>query len=218
MCPELLELDLISNPVSYLENYRIEVKKLVPNLILLDGRPFNSPSNDGSSDIGNTSSEFGSLSDQTRSEISSNNDIITVNYDVKRPSSFANITACENKTIRINRPSTADPVNSSTNTSLSSGEPVCGNVISRIRLNRKNKKSAWVASDTSSSISSSDSISTKDFPEVIPQQSFDLELGVLGMVAYHTASNHLTEDDDHAKLLLAAKSWRMNRNLSESNL
>lgn len=109
-----------------------------------------------------------------------------------------------------------DPINPSTSTNLSSGEPVCGNVISRIRFNRK-QKSAWCTSDTSSSISSgSESISTKDFPEIIPQESFDLELGVLGMVGCDSDSNKITEDDDHAKLLLAAKMWRKNKNLSDS--
>lgn len=101
-------------------------------------------------------------------------------------------------------------MNPSTSTNLSSGEPVCGNVISRIRFNRKNKRSAWVASDSSSISSGSDSISTKDFPEIIPQKTFDLELGVLGMVGCDSASNRLSEDDDHAKLLLAARKWRRN--------
>lgn len=99
----------------------------------------------------------------------------------------------------------------STSTNLSSGEPVCGNVISRIRFNRKNTKAAWVASDSSTSISSgSESISTKDFPEIIPQKSFDLELGVLGLVGCDTDSNRISADDDHAKLLLAARKWRKN--------
>lgn len=63
--------------------------------------------------------------------------------------------------------------------------------------------------------SGSDSLSMKDFPEVLPQQSFDLELGVLGMVGCESDSKRVTEDDDHAKLLLAAKNWRRNRNLSD---
>ncbi len=109
MCPELIELDLISNPVCYINNYRIEVKGFVPNLVLLDGLPFNGPINDGvSSDVGNTSSEFSSLSDQTRSD-ASNNEIVTINHQLKRPNSFANIS--DSKTIRINRPSTAGTIN-----------------------------------------------------------------------------------------------------------
>lgn len=112
-----------------------------------------------------------------------------------------------------------DRINPSTSTNLSSGEPVCGNVISRIRFNRKHKRSAWVASDTSSSMSSgSDSISARDFPEIIPQQSFDLELGVLGMVGCDTDSNRLSEDDDHATLLLAAKTWRRNKTLDDDEM
>lgn len=100
----------------------------------------------------------------------------------------------------------------STSTNLSSGEPVCGNVISRIRFNRKNIRSAWVASDSSPSISSGgdSSISSKDFPEIIPQMSFDLELGVLGVAGCNSDLNRISADDDHAKLLLAARKWRRN--------
>lgn len=107
MCPELIELDLISNPVCYTNNYRNEIKKFVPNIVLLDGIPFNGPSNDGSSEVGNTSSEFSSISDQTRSE-ESNNDIVAANHQLKRPNSFGNISASEkNRTVKIKRPSTA---------------------------------------------------------------------------------------------------------------
>lgn len=107
MCPELIELDLISNPVCYLNNYRNEVKNFVSNLILLDGIPFNNTvNNDGSFEAGNTSSEFSSISDQTRSD-NSNNEIVPFNTQLKRPNSFGNISSSENKTIRINRPSTA---------------------------------------------------------------------------------------------------------------
>lgn len=106
MCPELIELDLISNPVSYISNYRSEVKNFVPNLVLLDGVPLNEVNNEGSSEIGNTSSELSSISDQTRSD-TSNNEIVSTNHQLKRPNSFGNISNGENKTIRINRPSTA---------------------------------------------------------------------------------------------------------------
>lgn len=106
MCPELIELDLISNPVCFLNNYRNEVKTFVSNLVLLDGIPFNSILNDGVSEVGNTSSEFSSLSDQTRSDVS-NNEIVTIDHQLVRPNSFGNISTAENKTIRINRPSTA---------------------------------------------------------------------------------------------------------------
>lgn len=106
MCPELIEVDLISNPVCYLHNYRNEVQKFVPNIVLLDGIPYIGGTNDGSSELGNTSSEFSSLSDQTRSDVS-NNEIVTIDHQLKRPNSFANIIASENTTIRINRPSTA---------------------------------------------------------------------------------------------------------------
>lgn len=225
MCPELIELDLISNPVCYLHNYRNEVKNFVPNLVLLDGIPINGVNNEGSSEVGNTSSEFSSISDQTRSD-NSNNEIVPMNHQLKRPSSFGNISTSENKTIRINRPSSTglfiefvfvysrnknqfiDPMKPSTSTNLSSGEPVCGNVISRLRFNRRNKRAAWVACDSSSTSSGSESISAKDFPEIIPQMSFDLELGVLGMAGCDRDANRLTEDDDHTKLLLAAKKWR----------
>lgn len=105
MCPDLIELDLLSNPVSYSNNYRSEVKNFVPNLVLLDGTPFNGLSNDISSEIGNTSSEFSSISDQTRSD-ESKNDIVTTNHQLKRHS-FGNVITSENKTIRVNRPSTA---------------------------------------------------------------------------------------------------------------
>lgn len=106
MCPELIELDLVSNPVCYMNNYRNEVKIFVPNIVLLDGIPFNELNNDGSSEVGNTSSEFSSISDQTRSD-ASNNEIVATNHQLKRPNSFANISTSENKTIKINRPSTA---------------------------------------------------------------------------------------------------------------
>lgn len=36
------------------------------------------------------------------------------------------------------------------------------------------------------------------------------------MVGCDSDSNKITEDDDHAKLLLAAKMWRKNKNLSDS--
>lgn len=106
MCPELIELDLISNPVCYIHNYRNEVKNFVPNLVLLDGIPFNTNNTDGSFELGNTSSEFSSISDQARSD-TSNNEIVLINNQLKRPNSFGNISTSENKTIRINRPSTA---------------------------------------------------------------------------------------------------------------
>lgn len=109
-------------------------------------------------------------------------------------------------------------MNPSTSKNLSSGEPVCGNVISRLRYNRRIKRAAWAASESSSSISSShDSISTKEFPEIIPQKSVDLELGVLGVTGCASESIRLSDDDDHSKHLLAAKKWRKNchKTLSE---
>lgn len=106
LCPDLIELDLVNNPVCYISNYRNEVKKNVPNLVLLDGLPFHCGINDGSLEVGDTSSEFSSISDQTRSDTS--NELVPINHQLKRPNSSGDIITSENnKTIRIIRPSTA---------------------------------------------------------------------------------------------------------------
>ena len=93
-----------------------------------------------------------------------------------------------------------DPVNRGTN-QLTSGVPLCGNIITKARLNRR-QRTAWGES-TSDSMSSSDSSYSKDFPDRLPQKSVDLELGVIGMNA-----NSIDDADDSQSLLNAARSWR----------
>lgn len=98
------------------------------------------------------------------------------------------------------------------------GEPVFGNIVRKVR--RERKKCAWTT-DTENQSSSSDSSragSARQFPNTLPQHSVELELGVVGV-----ASSSFNENEDEAiadtdgneneaitKLLTAARKWRMN--------
>uniref|UniRef100_A0A182NZY2 U2A'/phosphoprotein 32 family A C-terminal domain-containing protein n=1 Tax=Anopheles epiroticus TaxID=199890 RepID=A0A182NZY2_9DIPT len=111
------------------------------------------------------------------------------------------------------RPSTADPVK--IKAQLTSGEPVVGSVITKARRRRR-QRTAWGESTSCSSVSSSDSSFSKDFPDRLPQKLVDLELGVIGQGETSRGQPHRantvsapdTDDNDPQSLLRAARLWR----------
>lgn len=101
--------------------------------------------------------------------------------------------------------------------SLTSGPPLYGNIIVAARRRDKTnnpsftyrKRSAWTShsvSSSSSSLSSFDVVSQKDFPEKIPQQPVELELGIIGMQSSSPEGPNCEDTTD--KLLAAARRWR----------
>lgn len=119
-----------------------------------------------------------------------------------------------------------------------SHEPACnndaivGNMIEKVRRERKNQQKSNDNRSTSSSINTNvihDDASDehlRQFPHALPQSSVALEFGLVETVletspffANHTASNDLTkqcDDDNIDKLLTVARKWRETSQRSRS--
>lgn len=96
-------------------------------------------------------------------------------------------------------------VSESIRSQLTTGEPIYGNIITKARKARR-QRTAWGDSTSCSSMSSSDSSNNiREFPDRLPQQHVDLELGVIGI------QNDTDEDksiNENQFLLEAARGWR----------
>lgn len=109
--------------------------------------------------------------------------------------------------------------------SLSTGAPICGSVIAKVRRDKQQR--AWASSRSSSSSTNSTeilSINQTNFPIVLPQKTIELELGVLPLVATTDKIESKTgtyDSKEISKLLAAAKKWRMrsqaNRTLTQND-
>lgn len=104
--------------------------------------------------------------------------------------------------------------------SLSTGAPICGSIIAKVR--RAKQQGTWTSSrSSSSSISSGDIIlnSQPNFPIVLPQETIELELGILPPITSTKKVESKTETYDSkeiGKLLATAKKWRMRSQANRS--
>jgi hypothetical protein len=193
LCENLVNLDLRENFVTEHTQYRHTLKTNIPGLRCLDEIPFSEQPEPTSL----TSSEY-------KSSTSSDNEEEPRFQPLSRKMNLSRAFTCKERTVTVEvldniRPASADAVNRG-NSHLTSGEPLCGNIITKAR--RQRQKTAWGES-TSDSMSSTDSSFSRDFPERIAQSSVDLELGVIGV----TDSGEHGEEDSQS-LLQAARMWR----------
>uniref|UniRef100_A0A1B0CYT0 U2A'/phosphoprotein 32 family A C-terminal domain-containing protein n=2 Tax=Phlebotomus papatasi TaxID=29031 RepID=A0A1B0CYT0_PHLPP len=168
LCPKLRNLNLTGNPVETYNNYRERIKECVPQLRTLDGSQLH-PDRCGSS----------SSSECYSSSLTSPEESLAVE---KADPDIAEEALDQFEQLPRVRPSTAGTAeNRSANSGIVSGAPVCGNIISMIR--RQRKKAAWGDSEGSTDSSSSresPQLLAKSFPMQLPQSSVDLELGISG--------------------------------------
>lgn len=203
-------LNLLENPITECINYRNIVKKLLPNIGTLD-------------DVIFFESQF--CTDLSSSEYQSSSTSPDISYTVEnskettRPMSSSHAEhIVQLKNEKNIRPATASGslysgLNINTASELTSGQPVCGSIISR----RRKQRIAWAATDSQQSISSScssDSIRNespliigeqKTFPNLLPQKSIELELGVIGVPEEGTENS---TPSTASNLLEAARNWR----------
>uniref|UniRef100_A0A182N2Y9 U2A'/phosphoprotein 32 family A C-terminal domain-containing protein n=1 Tax=Anopheles dirus TaxID=7168 RepID=A0A182N2Y9_9DIPT len=228
LCEKLEVLDLRENFVSEDPSFWHVLKTNIPQLRCLNETQFREVASDetdlSSSDYRSSSS--GSIEDVQRGRwegptaSNAGGDGVSGERGPRRP-----ITASVERRVTVElldqqRPSTADPVK--IKAQLTSGEPVVGSVVTKARRRRR-QRTAWGESTSCSSVSSSDSSFSKDFPDRLPQKAVDLELGVIGVArgqgqtsrgaaqrSQHT--EHATvgddDDDDAQSLLRAARLWR----------
>uniref|UniRef100_A0A182S8W3 U2A'/phosphoprotein 32 family A C-terminal domain-containing protein n=1 Tax=Anopheles maculatus TaxID=74869 RepID=A0A182S8W3_9DIPT len=226
LCEKLEVLDLRENFVSEDPSFWHVLRTNIPQLRCLNETQFREVTSDetdlSSSDYRSSSS--GSIEDVQRGRwdgpipsANGSGDTVTV----RRP-----ITASVERRVTVElldqqRPSTAGKILNPVKikAQLTSGEPVVGSVITKARRRRR-QRTAWGESTSCSSVSSSDSSFSKDFPERLPQKAVDLELGVIGVAGQGEPSRHASAtqhrppesttgtDDDPQSLLRAARLWR----------
>lgn len=155
LCPQLRVLDLTNNVITQKENYRAVVKSHIPQLAILDVVAFEEVTDDVKIEL--SRSEYQSTLNNSANMIR-RLDSIQNNLQGVRPSS-AVPTAPPITHISIGRrPTTADKYKPQLrHHNLSVGEPVCGNIIAKVRQPKKQLRHAWGDSASSSSSFSSDS-------------------------------------------------------------
>ncbi|XP_050094608.1 uncharacterized protein LOC126577197 [Anopheles aquasalis] len=187
LCEKLESLDLRENFVSEGPSFRPMLKTNIPQLRCLNAIPFSDVGRDEETDL--SSSEYRSSSSGSLEEGQRERWEVTglgerprgppvPSHAPRRPT-----TASIERRVTVElrdqeRPSTADPVK--IKAQLTSGEPVVGSIVTKARRRRR-QRTAWGESTSCSSVSSSDSSFSKEFPERLPQKAVDLELGVIGM-------------------------------------
>ncbi|XP_035789053.1 uncharacterized protein LOC118465193 [Anopheles albimanus] len=187
LCEKLETLDLRENFVAESPSFRPMLKTNIPQLRCLNEIPFSEVGQDEETDL--SSSEYRSSSSGSLEEGQRERWEVTGlgerphgppahNHAPRRPT-----TASIERRVTVElrdqeRPSTADPVK--LKAQLTSGEPVVGSIVTKARRRRR-QRTAWGESTSCSSVSSSDSSFSREFPERLPQKAVDLELGVIGM-------------------------------------
>ncbi|XP_050081190.1 uncharacterized protein LOC126568716 [Anopheles maculipalpis] len=219
LCEKLEVLDLRENFVSEDPSFWHVLRTNIPQLRCLNETQCREVTSDdtdlSSSDYRSSSS--GSIEDVQRGRwdgrVASMNETVAM----RRPTTASVERRVTVELLEQQRPSTADPVK--IKAQLTSGEPVVGSVITKARRRRR-QRTAWGESTSCSSVSSSDSSFSKDFPERLPQKAVDLELGVIGVAGQGESSRHASAaqqrppdsttgtDDDPQHLLRAARLWR----------
>lgn len=112
-------------------------------------------------------------------------------------------------------------------TSLTSGAPIYGNIIAKVR--RERRQTAWTSSrSSSSSVNSVDCVgrtASKNFPLVLPQETVALELGIITTTPPNAEKSNVSDlgvydSNEVDKLLSAARKWRIrsqaNRTLTQN--
>uniref|UniRef100_A0AAG5DPN9 U2A'/phosphoprotein 32 family A C-terminal domain-containing protein n=1 Tax=Anopheles atroparvus TaxID=41427 RepID=A0AAG5DPN9_ANOAO len=224
LCEKLEVLDLRENLVAENPSFRHMLKMNIPQLRSLNEIPFRDV---GGEDTDVSSSDYRSSSSGSVEDMNRGSWNVSGTIGAGGESHRPQVTASERRPItsasverRVTvelldqeRPSTADPVK--IKAQLTSGEPVVGSIVTKARRRRR-QKTAWGESTSCSSVSSSDSSFSKDFPDRLPQKAVDLELGVIGVVRGQgqsqsrgvPAQTQPGTDDDPQSLLRAARLWR----------
>ncbi|XP_053689018.1 uncharacterized protein LOC128738151 [Sabethes cyaneus] len=209
LCENLEVLDLRENFVSEHPSLRLTLKENIPQLRCLNDVPFSEVVQEENSDL--SSSEYrsspssnadrerrgqrwesGGIGDGTWNEHQHPNRPVTSTHHER---------AVTVELLDDMRPSSADATK--IKNQLTSGEPLCGNVVTKARRVRR-QRTAWGESTSCSSMSSTDSSYSKDFPERLPQKPIDLELGVIGVP--NQSDRHA--DDDSQSLLRESRLLR----------
>ncbi|XP_058116783.1 uncharacterized protein LOC131288515 [Anopheles ziemanni] len=224
LCEKLEALDLRENLVSENPSFRHVLKMNIPQLKSLNEIPFREVAAD---DTDLSSSEYRSSSSGSVEDIHRgrwNMLGTSVAGELQREAAGLErrpTTASVERRVTVElldqeRPSTADPVK--IKAQLTSGEPLVGSIVTKARRRRR-QKTAWGESTSCSSVSSSDSSFSKDFPDRLPQKAVDLELGVIGVAGGGQGQSQSRgappqnpsgpgTDDDPQSLLRAARLWR----------
>ncbi|KAL1401315.1 hypothetical protein pipiens_006711 [Culex pipiens pipiens] len=216
LCEKLEHLDLRENFVSENPSFRHMLKENIPQLRSLNEIPFSDAAREDHTDM--SSSEYQSSSSSieggphpNRWEVGGIGDGAwneRHQQEVLQP--FRPTSSHQERTVTLEllddaRPATADATK--IKHQLTSGEPLCGTIVTKARRTRR-QRTAWGESTSCSSMSSSDSSYSKDFPDRLPQKSVDLELGVIGGSAPPPNDPTGGGDEDSQSLLRAARLWR----------
>ncbi|XP_055598144.1 uncharacterized protein LOC129747813 [Uranotaenia lowii] len=211
MCELLQSLDLRENFVSEHPSFRHMLKENIPQLRQLNEIPFS----DAVALEDESSSDLSAAAESTLAVPGRNNptrgpwDIGGIGDGTWNETSVVRPwTGHQERTVTLelldnNRPASADA--NKIKSQLTSGEPLCGSIVTKARRTRR-QRTAWGESTSCSSMSSSDSSYSKDFPDRLPQKNVDLELGVIGLQGEPDGAS--TADEDSQSLLRAARLWR----------
>ncbi|XP_058053424.1 uncharacterized protein LOC131205368 [Anopheles bellator] len=212
LCEKLEALDLRENFVSENPSFRHLLKTNIPQLRCLNETPFGEVTASEDTDL--SSSEYRSSSSGSAEDVQRGRwDVMAGRSQIMAVARPITATVERRVTVELrdqNRPSTADPVK--LKAQLTSGEPVVGSIVTKARRRRR-QRTAWGESTSCSSVSSSDSSFSKDFPDRLPQKMVDLELGVVGMAVRGRHAPAVSREgeqpeDDPQNLLRAARLWR----------
>ncbi|XP_058831477.1 uncharacterized protein LOC131690037 [Topomyia yanbarensis] len=208
LCENLEVLDLRENFVAEHPSLRLTLKENIPQLRCLNEIPFSEAVHEENSDLSSLDNRSGSSSNveddrRGRWEYSNIGDGMWNEHSL-RPATSQQERAVTVELLDNVRPATADATK--IKNQLTSGEPLCGSVVVKARRTRR-QRTAWGESTSCSSMSSSDSSYSREFPDRLPQKNVDLELGVIGM---QDKDEKATDDrgDDSQSLLQAARLWR----------
>nr|XP_019556972.2 uncharacterized protein LOC109426000 [Aedes albopictus] len=211
LCENLEVLDLRENFVSENPSFRHMLKENIPQLRSLNEIPFSEVAREENSDM--SSSEYRSSSSSNDDERRGGRwDVGGAGDGAWNERRLRPATSQQERTVTVEllddaRPASADATK--IKSQLTSGEPICGTIVTKARRTRR-QRTAWGESTSCSSMSSSDSSYSKDFPDRLPQKHVDLELGVIGMQNHSSgsAADAATGGDDSQSLLRAARMWR----------
>lgn len=151
LCHNLRVLDMTNNSITQKENYRQVVRTHIPNLSVLDQKPYNDVSEAVKIELSRSEYRTAEHSSNIIRELNS----IQNNLHIARPSTVPPVTHITIATSQ--RATTADKPKLSKSHNLSVGEPVCGNIVAKARQPRKLKTAWGDSASSSSSFSSSDS-------------------------------------------------------------
>ncbi|XP_055535707.1 uncharacterized protein LOC129724655 [Wyeomyia smithii] len=210
LCENLEVLDLRENFVSEHPSLRLTLKENIPQLRCLNEIPFSETVQEENCDLSSSEYRSSSSSNGQRDRRAQRWETDGIGDGTWNELPNRPVTGTHHEravTVELlddMRPATADATK--IKNQLTSGEPLCGNVVTKARR-VKRQRTAWGESTSCSSMSSSDSSYSKDFPDRLPQKPVDLELGVIGVQDQGERMANQAEDDSQS-LLRESRLWR----------